>query len=172
MSYPTHPIAASALFTRSVMAVLLGATMLASPFALARADTATDPAIRLAQAAPQNPATTEPKDENVEQRIVDLHKALKITPDQEAKWNAVAQAMRENDANMDKLVTAYRASPPKTALDDLKAYQKHAQAHTDGLKNLISSFEQLYAAMPDAQRKNADEVFKISDHGGAPRVKG
>src|SRR5271169_5568794 len=36
------------------------------------------------------------KAETVEQRITSLHAALKITPDEETKWNGVAQAMREN----------------------------------------------------------------------------
>lgn len=172
MSSSTHPIVLSALSTRWAIAALLGATMLASPLTVARADTAGNAAIQLAQAtAPQNRAAagaTESKEESVEQRITNLHKALKITPDQEPKWNVVAQAMRENHANMDKLAAANRATPPKTAVDDLKSYEKHTQAHVDGLKNLISSFEQLYAAMPDAQKKNADEVFKTSGREGAP----
>ena len=56
-----------------------------------------------------------------------------------------------------------QTTPPKnmTAVEDLKTYQKFAQAHVDGLKNLISSFDTLYAAMPDAQKKIADEVFRL-----------
>jgi len=46
-----------------------------------------------------------------------------------------------------------------TAVEDLKTYEKFAQAHVKGLKNLISSFSKLYAAMPAAQQKNADAVF-------------
>jgi protein CpxP len=170
MSSLTHPIALTAPLARSVaIATLMSATMLASPFTAARADTAaTAAAIQLAQAAvPQNPAAagaTETKGETVEQRIKDLHAALKITPDQDSKWNEVAQDMRENAAAMDKLIAANRKTPPKnmTAVEDLKMYQKFAQAHVDGLKNLISSFDKLYAGMPDAQKKIADEVFSSS----------
>ena len=165
----------SAPFARSVaIAALMGATMLASPPTAARAETATNAAIQLAQAAtPQNRAAagaTETKGETVEQRITNLHAALKITPDQEPKWNAVAQAMRENAANMDKLMAANRTTPPQdmTAVDDLKIYQKFAQAHVDGLKNLIASFEKLYAAMPDAQKKIADDVFSSSERERSP----
>jgi periplasmic protein CpxP/Spy len=146
----------------------MGATMLASPLTAARADTATNAAIQLAQAAaPKNPAAagaTETKGETVEQRIKDLHAALKITPNQDSKWNEVAQDMRENAAAMDKLIAANRTTPPKnmTAVEDLKMYQKFAQAHVDGLKNLILSFDKLYAGMPDAQKKIADEVFSSS----------
>ena len=69
--------------------------------------------------------------------------------------------MRENAAAMDKLIAANRTTPPQkmTAMEDLKMYQRFAQAHVDGLKNLISSFDRLYAAMPDAQKKIADVVF-------------
>ena len=138
------------------------------PFTSARADTAANAAIQLAQAAaPQNPAAagaTETKGETVEQRIKDLHTALKITPDQDSKWNEVAQDMRENAAAMDNLIAANRKTPAKnmTAVEDLKMYQKFAQAHVDGLKNLIPSFDKLYAGMPDAQKKIADEVFSSS----------
>ena len=125
-------------------------------------------AIHLAQAAtPSNPAAagaTETKGETVEQRITNLHNALKITPDEDSKWNAVAQAMRVNATNMDTLIATNRTTPPQnmTAVDDLKTYQKVAQAHVDGLKNLIASFETLYAAMPDTQKKIADDVFRTS----------
>jgi protein CpxP len=169
MSSFTHPIAMTAPLARSVaIAALMSATMLASPLTAARADPAANAAIQLAQAAaPQNPAAagaTETKEQTVEQRIKDLHAALKITPDQDSKWNEVAQDMRENAAAMDKLIAANRKTPPKnmTAVEDLKMYQKFAQAHVDGLKNLISSFDKLYAGMPDAQKKIADEVFSSS----------
>jgi protein CpxP len=173
MSFFTHPIAIPAPFARSVaIAALLGTTMLAGPLlTAARADTATNAAIQLAQvpAPPAAAGATETKGETVEQRITNLHAALKITSDQDAKWNAVAQAMRENAANMDTLVAANRTTAPQgmTAVDDLKSYQRFAQAHVDGLKNLISSFQTLYTAMPDAQKKVADEVFQTSGRNSA-----
>jgi periplasmic protein CpxP/Spy len=171
MSFFIHSKAISAPLARSVaIAALMGATILASPLTAARADTVSSAVLQLAQAAaPQNPAAagaTQSKGETVEERITNLHAALKITPDEETKWNGVAQAMRENGAAMDKLVAANRTTPPQnmSAVDDLTTYEKFAQAHVDGLKNLISSFKTLYTAMPDAQKKNADEVFKTSGH--------
>ena len=169
MSSFTHPNAMSAPLARSLaIAALMGATMLASPLTAARAET-TGAAFRLAQAdAPRNPAaagaTEKTKTETVEERIADLHKALKITPEQESKWKAVAQAMRENASNMEKLIATTRKTSPQdmTAVEDLKTYQKFAQEHVNGLKNLIASFDGLYAAMPAAQKKTADEVFRTS----------
>src|SRR6185437_254068 len=115
-------------------------------------------------------AATETKGETVEQRITNLHTALKITSEQETKWNGVAQAMRENAANMDKLVAANRTNPPQnmTAVEDLTTYQKFAQAHVDGLKNLNSAFTTLYDAMPDAQKKVADQVFNTAGREPSP----
>src|ERR1700719_2054564 len=160
MSSFTHPIAMTALARSVAIAALMSATMLASPFTSARADTAANTAIPNPAAA----GATETKGETVEQRIKDLHAALKITPDQDSKWNEVAQDMRENAAAMDNLIAANRKTPPKnmTAVEDLKMYQKFAQAHVNGLKNLISSFDKLYAGMPDAQKKSADQVFSSS----------
>lgn len=169
MSSFNHPIAMSAPVARSVaIAALMGATILAAPLSAARADAAGVAPIHLAQAvASQDRAgakATETKGETVEHRITNLHTALKITPDQDAKWNNVAQAMRQNAVNMDKLVAASRSTPPQTmtAVEDLKSYQNFAQAHVDGLKNLISAFEELYAVMPDAQKKIADAVFNTA----------
>jgi hypothetical protein len=57
MSSVNHPISRSARLMRSAaIAALMGATMLANPLFAARADTATSPAIQLAQAEPQSPA--------------------------------------------------------------------------------------------------------------------
>jgi hypothetical protein len=175
MSSFSHPIVISAPFTRSVaIAALMGATMLASPLTMARADSATSAAVQPVQAAaPQHQAAagaTKTKGETVEQRITSLHTALKITPEEESKWNSVAQAMRENAAAMQKLVAERTTQAPQsaTAVDDLKAYEKFAQAHVDGLKNLTSSFETLYDSMPDPQKKVADKVFKSYGRERAP----
>ena len=123
--------------------------MLASPPTDARADNATNGAIQLTQ-SPADAGATKAKGVTVEQRVKDLHVALKITADQEPLWNEITQDMRENAAAMDKLIAATRTTPAQTmtAVDDLKMYQEFAQEHIDGLKNLISSFEKLYAAMP------------------------
>jgi hypothetical protein len=163
MTIFSQPLPLRAPFGRSfAFAALMGATMLVSPLAAAYANGSE---IQFAQAAtPQShaaEAATTAKGETVEQRIVTLHAALKITPDEDTKWNAVAQAMRENASNMDQLIAESRKTSPNdmSAVDDLKSYQKFAQAHVDGLKNLISSFMTLYAAMPDSQKKVADTVF-------------
>ena len=170
----THPITLSAPFVRSIaIATLMGATMLASPLTAARAESATQAPIQLAQtAAPGNQAameTAEAKAETVEQRITSLHSALQITPAEESKWDSVAQSMRENAAAMQKLVAEKTAKMPQgmTAVDDMNTYQAFAQAHVDGLKNLNASFQTLYDSMPDAQKKIADQVFQDRETGSS-----
>ncbi len=147
----------SITLSRSVaFATLLATTFLVSPMIGARAADAI--------ATPPIPAAA--KGETVEQRITSLHASLKITADEDAKWGKVAQAMRDNEAAMQKLAATRTAQAPQnmTAPQDLMAYQAFAQAHVDGVKNLMSSFDTLYAAMPDAQKKVADQVFMQFGH--------
>jgi hypothetical protein len=166
MSHLIYRIVNSASLTRSVaIAALLGATLYASPLTAAPADgAATTPT----QMTNRHHAAMARK-ETIEQRISHLHKALKITPDEEANWNSVAQAMRENAAATQKLIDERTAQDPHsmTAVDDLRAYEKFAQAHVDSLKNLTSSFETLYNSMPDPQKKVADHVFQTFGPRGA-----
>jgi len=115
---------------------------------------------------PAAQAATSSKPETVDQRIASLKTALKITPDQESKWKDVAQAMKDNAAAMEKLVQDKKPKMTNmTAVEDLKTYEDFTKVHLDGMKNLRSSFESLYDAMPDAQKKNADQVFQ--SYGGS-----
>jgi hypothetical protein len=157
----THRIAVSAPVARSIaVAALLGATFLTSPVIAAPNDNAD----ATAPTSQQQPAVkaANARAETVEQRITSLHKALKITADEESKWGDVAQAMRENAAAMEKLVAekSGKTAQEVSAVDDLKTYEQFTQAHVEGLKNLISSFETLYDSMPDPQKKVADKVFQ------------
>jgi protein CpxP len=169
MSVFSHALTSRMPFNRPVaIAALMGATIIAAPLSLARANTIANAAFQLAQAATPRtvggPAASATKGETVEERIATLRTALEITSGEDVKWNAVAQSMRQNASNMDKLVVESRLTVPPgmTAVDDLKMYQKFSQAHVDGLKNLIASFSTLYSAMPDEQRKVADTVFQGS----------
>ena len=136
---------------------LTGAALLAGSLSPAMAQ-------QSANQPPAAAAATSSKPETVEQRITTLKAALKITPDQESRWNAVAQSMRDNASAMEKLVATKRAIPPDktTAVDDLKTYQEFTQLRLDGLKNLTSAFKSLYDSMSAEQKKNADLVFEKS----------
>ena len=123
----------------------------------------------LAQANPADAApgpTSPPNREarrgrsSVETRIEDLHRNLKITPAQEPQWRQFAQVMRDNAHALDTILQERSANINKmNAVDDLRSYEKLADAHADGLKKLVPAFEALYNTMSDDQKKNADVVF-------------
>ena len=116
-------------------------------------------------AAAKGDTTAATKPETVDQRITSLHAALQITPQQEPKWDRVATVMRANASAMQKLVDERDAQGDSiTAVQDLKEYEKFAQAHAVGLHKLITAFDALYTAMPPAQQKVADQVFENFGH--------
>jgi hypothetical protein len=104
-------------------------------------------------------------EDRAELRIKDMHAKLHITPAEEAQWAKVAEIMRDNAKTMDTLTQA-RVDHAKdtTAVDDLKSYGKIAEAHADGIKKLTPVFADLYASMSDAQKKEADTLFRHGDH--------
>jgi hypothetical protein len=140
------------------------------------------PLAALAEPAPAPMAPTKPAahmhhraammhQETVDQRISMLHAALKIDSAEEPQWSAVAQAMRDSEANMQRLTAETKARPhPLSAVDDLKTYERFTQAHVDGLKTVISSFQTLYDAMPDSQKALADQVFHKFGAKGPPHA--
>ena len=98
--------------------------------------------------------------EHVEARIKALHKSFGITAAEEAQWSAVAQVMRENATAIANLTKQRRDTGATiTAIDDLRSFQAFAEAQAEGARKLTAAFEPLYAAMSDAQKKNADAVF-------------
>ena len=109
--------------------------------------------------------------ERVEARIKALHEQLHITDAQEAQWNAVAQVMRDNAKAIEDLIKQ-RDQNIKTmnAMDDLRSYQALAEAHSEGLKKLVTVFGALYDGMSDDQKKTADTVFRRSERRPSSRT--
>jgi len=109
------------------------------------------------------------KTERVEVRIKELRDKLKITPAQEGLWDNVTKAMRDDAIKMEALIKARTENASaRNAVDDLKSYSEITDAHAHGLKVFISVFEPLYASMSDAQKKDADKLFR---HQGKERRK-
>jgi protein CpxP len=137
------------LFPSLAVLSLVGAAAIATPSSFAAStETATD------KAAAQKPI------DRADERIKQLHDSLKITPEQEPKFDKLADVMRDNAKEMSEAVEKRsEAQKTTTALDDLKAYQAVAEAHADGLKHLVPAFETLYSALSDTQKKEADELF-------------
>ncbi len=116
-------------------------------------------------------ASTRPSHvDRVEARIKELHTKLKITQAQEDLWHNVTQVMRDNAQTLDALAKARSDNArTMTAVDDLKSYGDIAEDHAEGLKKFIPAFGTLYASMSDAQKQNADAVFR---HRSRMRSKG
>ncbi len=145
----------------AMFALLLGSSSLIAPsFA---ADTPVDenaPVMAQNTTTEKNDRLEEKMDKHVEKRIKSLHDALKITKDQDAAWEKVAQTMRDNENSVVKLIEV-RKENAKTmsAVDDIKSYQAIAQAHADGMTKFVAVFEPFYGSLTDAQKKNADNFF-------------
>jgi periplasmic protein CpxP/Spy len=105
------------------------------------------------------------RDGAVEQHIMDLRGQLKITPAEESQWKEVAETMRENAKDLDRVIDKRDATiASATAIDNLNSYSEIAQVHANGVKKLASAFSELYGVMSDAQKKQADILFSHHDH--------
>lgn len=104
--------------------------------------------------------------EHTEARIKELQDALKITVAQEVSWNNFTQVMRENAKEMDTL-TKDRGENTKTmnAVERMKFHSQITEARLAQEKKLIPTFEALYAAMTDEQKKVIDTIFMTGKHG-------
>src|ERR1700694_796632 len=103
-------------------------------------------------------------EDRVEARIKNMHAKLKITPAQEDQWAKVAQEMRDNAKAMDALTQErFAKAKTMTAVEDLKNYGEIADAHANGIKKFTPLFETLYASMSDAQKKEADALFRTGN---------
>jgi hypothetical protein len=97
----------------------------------------------------------------VEAHIASMHAKLKITPVQEEQWTKVAEVMRENAKTLDALTRSrFERANIMTAVDDLKSYGEITEAHLDGIRKLTLVFATLYDGMSDAQKKEADTMFR------------
>lgn len=97
-------------------------------------------------------------------RINDMHSKLMITVPQEAQWKVVADVMFNNAKVMDQLTERrYEHAKTMTAVDDLKSYGEIAEAHAKGINRLVPPFSALYISMSDAQKKEADNLFRHGD---------
>ncbi len=93
-----------------------------------------------------------------EKRIADMHKRLELTPAQENLWSAVASAMNENSAAVDK-VTMTIPDKKMSAVENMTIFEAMADAHAASLHRLLPPFSALYATMSDHQKQTADQMF-------------
>jgi len=144
------------------------ATIAGAPLALARQappPAATAPAPAAPAAAPA-PSSQPVKLTKVEDHIKSLHAKLGIKPDQEPKFEALAQAMRDQA----KAMYAARErdiDTTMTAPQEMQRYADMAQAHADATKQLLPAFQAMYDSLSDGQKKKADALFSKHDKAAA-----
>jgi hypothetical protein len=96
-----------------------------------------------------------------------LHDQIKVTPDQTPLWNNFADIMRDGAADTGQSYRDRRAKLPSfNAIEDMNNFVALEQQRLDPLKQSAAAFEVLYAAMPPAQKKLADTVFRAELPGG------
>ena len=141
--------------------------LLALP-AAALAQAAQSPAPAAPPAAASSPMTSQPvpgksMEERVENRIKQLHAQLHITPAEQSQWDQFAQVMRDNARNMDQaFMQRAQQYPTMNAVQNMQSYEQIAEAHAQHLQKLVPAFENLYSAMPEQQKKLADQVFRVN----------
>jgi len=161
-------------FTRNLAALTAIAFLTAGGLAIPGARAQAPAPAAAPPAATPAPAPKTPRYDaaSVEARIKRLHDRLKITAAETDLWNQVAQVMRDNARDLDTLIRS-RDHDARTmsAVDNLRNYQKIADAHADGLKKLVTAFGALYDAMPDSQKATADAVFgrRVRGHAAAAK---
>lgn len=103
----------------------------------------------------------------VEQRIDELHAALKITDQQSQQWDAFAQTMRDNAKNADQAFRERAGKLASMSADEaMKSYASVAQLHAENMQKLATAFSALYATFSDEQKKTADVLFRNEhEHG-------
>jgi len=146
---------------------LLSAVLLTMPFAAWAQD-----AKPKAKAKPEQMEQYGPMPpELIEKRIAHLRGQMKITAPLEAAWNDFAQVMRDNSNRMNALIGKWRKDiEKKTALEKLKLHEEIAEEQAQAMRKLVTSFETLYNAMSEEQKKIADKVFD-QEQGRAPKGK-
>lgn len=145
-----------------VFALLAGLLLPVTGFAQSTTPPSSAPAPATSGTTAPHPAmspTTRSKD--VDQHINALHAQLHITATQQSQWDQFAQVMRDNAAAMQQeLMERGSHASTMTALENMQSYAQIAQQHAENMQKLTTAFQAVYDSMSDAQKKNADTVFR------------
>lgn len=97
----------------------------------------------------------------IDGRIAFLKAELKITPAQEAQWNKVAQAMRDNVRQIRSAFAQMRAAgnAPHSAVSRLEMRARLAALRAQNAEHFLAAFRPLYASLSPAQKQMADGLF-------------
>jgi hypothetical protein len=96
---------------------------------------------------------------NPEAEYDQLRERLAITPAQEAKFAALVQVMRQNDATRDAFVQRNPPAEQRNAPSAIRLQAEAAGMFARSLQRLLPPFQALYASLSPEQRQAADELF-------------
>jgi periplasmic protein CpxP/Spy len=100
-------------------------------------------------------------------RIAFLRAELKITPAQEAQWQQVATAMRENANALDQVIASARQQRGTTdAIQHLQLREQIAKVRADNDARLLNAFKPLYASLSPEQQQAANSLVGLGAHHG------
>jgi protein CpxP len=139
------------------LAALIGAGgVLAVQPVPATAQAPAPPAQEQQQQRPMRPS-------HIEGRIAYAKAELKITPAQEADWEKVAGAMRQNDAERRQAFEQARADrgQPMNALQQLERRARFSAERARATDRLLTAFRPLYGSLSEAQKKTADDLLSF-----------
>jgi protein CpxP len=101
----------------------------------------------------------------VDGRIAFLKAQLKITPAQEAQWQQVEAAMRENAKTLDQTIaTARQNRGNMDAVQRLELREQFARVRVDNDARLLAAFKPLYASLSPEQQQMANQVVGAHHH--------
>ena len=101
----------------------------------------------------------------VEGRIAFLNAQLKITPAQEAQWQQVEAAMRENAKTLDQTITTARQNRGNmNAVQRLEFREQFAKVRVDSDARLLAAFKLLHASLSPEQQQMANQLVGAHHH--------
>ena len=154
------------IFPAIALAALVGGTGVAGlPIQQALAQAANPaPAAPPAPGQPQRPHREFRS--HIDGRIAFLKAELKITPEQEAQWQKVAQTMRQNSQERRQSFEQMRANrdQPRTALQHLELQARMAATRAQQTDRFLAAFRPLYDSLSPDQKKAADDLMTPHHH--------
>ena len=101
----------------------------------------------------------------VDGRIAFLKAQLKISSAQEAKWQPVEAAMRENAKTLDQTITTARQNRGNlNAVQRLELREQFAKVRVDNDARLLAAFKPLYASLSPEQQQMANQLVGAHHH--------
>ena len=101
----------------------------------------------------------------VEGRIAFLKAQLKIAPAQEAEWQQVEAALRENAKMLDQTITTARQNRSNMgAVQRLELREQFAKVRLDNDARLLAAFKPLYASLSPEQQQMANQLVGAHHH--------